>query len=116
VSVKRLRGAGTERRRARPAPLADHECHPCPQVDVVDGERGHLARRIPVSASSMMMARSRRETKSLPAHPASRACIWSAVSITVRGSGTFGGRTLTIGKTSSSPSRTHQAKNWRHPE
>jgi hypothetical protein len=73
-------------------------------------------RRIPVSASSKMIAVSRREVNSLPAHSASNALVCSLVSISVRGSGTFGGLMFTMGEASSSSSRTHQAKNCRHPE
>jgi hypothetical protein len=62
------------------------------------------------------MAVSLRETKSLPAQSASRAFICTRVSISVRGSGTFGGRTFAIGETGSSSSRTYQAKNCRNPE
>ena len=73
-------------------------------------------RRIPVSANSRMIAVSRREIRSLPAHDGSSVLVCSLVSIAVCGSGTFGGLMFASGDTSSSSSRTHQAKNWRSPE
>jgi hypothetical protein len=72
-------------------------------------------RRIPVSANSRMIAVSRREIRSFPAQDASSALVCSLVSISVRGSGTFGGLMFSIGEVSSSPSRTHQGKELTQP-
>jgi hypothetical protein len=117
VPVEGLGGAGAERHGPRPATFTDHVGDPGMEVDVGRGQVRQLGQPDSgVGEQQDDRGVSAGDKIGSGAVGEQRARICSRVSTSVRGSGTFGGRTLTIGEASTSPSRTHQAKNCRNPE